>query len=78
MLNTNSRQRHFPVLAQRQRPRFLVHGHTGQVRGLCARGGFMVQWKEGVVTKYRIASTEPRPVKTRVNGQGQTIQSEHL
>ena len=36
--------------------------HTGQVRGLRARGGFTVdiQWKDGVVTEYRIASSEPR------------------
>jgi alpha-L-fucosidase 2 len=54
--------------------------HTGQVRGLCARGGFTVdiQWKDGVVTKYRIASTEPRPVTIRVNGQDEAIQSDQL
>ncbi len=54
--------------------------HTGQVCGLCARGGFTVdiQWNDGVVTKYRIASTEPRPVKIRVSGQDRTIQSERL
>ena len=54
--------------------------HTGQVRGLCARGGFTVdiQWKDGVVTKYRIASTVPRPVKIRVNGQDKTIPSGQL
>ena len=54
--------------------------HTGQAHGLCARGGFTVdiQWKDGIVTKYRIASTEPRPVKIRVNGQDKTIPSEQL
>ena len=54
--------------------------HTGQARGLCARGGFTVdiQWKDGVVTKYRIASSESRPVKIRVNGQDKTMQSEQL
>lgn len=54
--------------------------HTGQVRGLCARGAFTVdiQWKDGVVTKYRVASPEPRPVTIRVNGQDKTIQSDPL
>jgi alpha-L-fucosidase 2 len=53
---------------------------TGQVRGLCARGGFTVdmEWKDGKVTNYRIASSEPRPVKIRVNGQDKTIESNRL
>ena len=53
---------------------------TGQVCGLCARGGFTVdiEWQDGVVTEYRIASPEPRPVKIRVNGQEETIQSDQL
>jgi alpha-L-fucosidase 2 len=52
--------------------------HTGQVVGLRARGGFTVdiQWKDGAVTQYRIASPEPRPVSIRVNGETSTIQSE--
>lgn len=54
--------------------------HTGQVQSLRARGGFTVdiQWKGGVVTKYRIASPEPREVRVRVNSETQTIQSERL
>jgi alpha-L-fucosidase 2 len=52
--------------------------HTGQVRGLCARGGFTVdiEWKDGAVTKYRVASSEPRAVTIRVNAQTKTVQSE--
>jgi alpha-L-fucosidase 2 len=52
--------------------------HTGQVVGLRARGGFTVdiQWKDGAVTQYRIASPEPRPVSIRVNGETSTVQSE--
>jgi alpha-L-fucosidase 2 len=52
--------------------------HTGQVRGLRARGGFAVdiQWKDGSVTEYRIASEEPRRVEIRINGQDKSIQSE--
>jgi alpha-L-fucosidase 2 len=54
--------------------------HTGQVRGLCARGGFTVdiQWKDGVVMKYRVASPKPCPVMIRVNGQDKPIQSDSL
>jgi alpha-L-fucosidase 2 len=51
---------------------------TGSVTGLRARGGFVVdiQWKDGVVTQYRIASLEPRELKIRVNSEAKTIQSE--
>jgi len=54
--------------------------HTGKVNGLCARGGFMVdiQWKDGKVTSYRVASAEPREVKVRVNGETKAVQSEKL
>jgi alpha-L-fucosidase 2 len=52
----------------------------GKVTGLRARGGFTVdiEWKDGKVTKYRIASPEPREVKVRVNGDSKTIRSEKL
>jgi alpha-L-fucosidase 2 len=52
----------------------------GKVTGLRARGGFTVdlEWKDGKVTKYRIASPEPREVKVRVNGETKTIHSEHI
>lgn len=54
--------------------------HTGKVSGLCARGGFTVdiQWKDGKVTSYRIASVEPRTVRIRVNGETKTVASERL
>jgi len=54
--------------------------HTGEVRGLCARGGFTVdiQWKDGKVTSYRIASAEPREVKVRINGEAKAVRAEKL
>ena len=53
---------------------------AGKVTGLRARGGYTVdiEWKDGKVAKYRIASAEPREVKVRVNGEVKTIQSEKL
>ena len=48
--------------------------------GLRARGGFTVdiQWKDGKVASYRIASTEPREVKVCVNGETKTVFSERF
>ena len=53
---------------------------TGKVTGLRARGGFIVDigWKEGKVTHYRVASSRPREVKVRVNGEPKTIRSVKL
>jgi len=53
---------------------------NGKVGGLRARGGFTadIEWKEGKVTHYRIASPEPREVKLRVNGETKTIRSERM
>jgi len=54
--------------------------HTGKVSGLRARDGFTVdiEWKDGKVTNYRIASPEPREVKIRLNGEAKTVRSEKL
>ena len=51
---------------------------VGKVTGLRARGNFTVdmEWKDGKVVNYRIASPEPREVKVRVNGEIKTIQPE--
>ena len=48
--------------------------------GLRARGNFTVdiEWKDGKVTKYRIASPEPRDVQVRVNGELKTVRAEKL
>ena len=53
---------------------------SGSVNGLRARGGFTVdiQWKNGEVTNYRIASPQPRPVRIRVNGEAKDILSARL
>jgi alpha-L-fucosidase 2 len=51
---------------------------TGKVTGLRARGGFTVdiEWKDGRVTSYRIASASPRDVVVRVNGATKKIRSD--
>ena len=54
--------------------------NTGEVSGLCARGGFTVdiQWKDGKATSYRVASNDGRKVKVRVNGETKTVNTERL
>lgn len=54
--------------------------HTGKLSGLRARGGFVVdiQWKDGKVASYRIASAEPREVEVRIKGQTKVVKSEKL
>ncbi len=49
--------------------------HTGSVRGLRARGGYLVDidWSDGKITHYRIASTQPGEVRIRINGELKTI-----
>jgi alpha-L-fucosidase 2 len=53
---------------------------TGKVTGLRARGNFTVdiEWKNGKVTSYRIASPQPREIKVRVNGEVKTVTAEKL
>jgi len=53
---------------------------SGSVKGLCARGGFTVDfsWKDGQVTVYQVRSPEPRAVKVRVNGETRTVDAERL
>lgn len=53
---------------------------AGSVKGLRARGGFTVdiEWKNGRVTKYRIASAEPWEVKIRINGETKMVKSRKL
>jgi alpha-L-fucosidase 2 len=52
----------------------------GSVKGLRARGGFTVdiEWKDGKVTNYRIASKVVHAVKVRVNGEVKTVNSKLL
>jgi alpha-L-fucosidase 2 len=52
----------------------------GKVRGLRARGGYTVdiEWKNGKVTHYRIASSDPRLVKVQVNGETKLVRSTRL
>jgi alpha-L-fucosidase 2 len=53
---------------------------TGSLKGLRARGGLTVdiEWKEGKVTNYHIASSEPREVNVRVNGEVKTVRAEAI
>ncbi len=53
---------------------------SGHVKGLRARGGFIVdvEWRDGKVTGYRVASERPRPVKVRIGDRAEMIQSEAL
>jgi alpha-L-fucosidase 2 len=53
---------------------------SGKVRGLKARGNFVVdfEWKNGVVTKYKVASVKPEKVKIKLEGTVQEITSQRL
>jgi alpha-L-fucosidase 2 len=53
---------------------------TGKVTGLRARGNYTVdiEWKDGKVTHYRIASPTPREIKVRVNGEVKTVMAEKM
>ena len=50
----------------------------GSVKGLRARGNVFVdiEWKDGKVTKYRLSSPEPRPVKVKP-GQPRAVLQPH-
>jgi alpha-L-fucosidase 2 len=50
------------------------------VSGLRARGNFEVdiEWKDGKVTSYRVASSERRNVKVRIHGETRTVTAEKL
>ena len=50
---------------------------SGSAHGLRTRGAFFVdiQWKDGRVTDYRIASDRSRDVQVVVNGQTRTVQA---
>jgi alpha-L-fucosidase 2 len=49
----------------------------GSVKGLRARGNLFVdlEWKDGKVTRYRLSSPSPRPVKVKVNGRLETAKT---
>jgi alpha-L-fucosidase 2 len=53
---------------------------SGVLTGLKARGNFTVdmQWKDGKIIHYRIASPTPKKVKVKINGQLRDIVSEKL
>ena len=53
---------------------------AGSVKGLCARGGFIVDitWKDKKVTGYRIASKNGEDAIVRVNGEVKTVKTEKI
>jgi alpha-L-fucosidase 2 len=53
---------------------------AGSVKGLRARGNITVdiEWRKGRVTRYRLASPEPRELKVRINGETKTVKAEKL
>ncbi|MBW8334577.1 MAG: glycoside hydrolase N-terminal domain-containing protein [Prolixibacteraceae bacterium] len=53
---------------------------SGSVKGLKARGGFVVDlaWKDGKVITYRIASEDGREVSLRINGELKTVRTKKL
>ncbi|RBQ02418.1 glycoside hydrolase family 95 protein [Pedobacter miscanthi] len=52
----------------------------GEIKGLKARGNFTVDmnWKDGKITAYKIASATPQKVKVKINGKLSTITSVKL
>jgi hypothetical protein len=53
---------------------------TGRVSGLRARGNLTVdlQWKDGNVIRYRLASPVPAPVQVHVNGEWEIVTPEKM
>jgi alpha-L-fucosidase 2 len=53
---------------------------NGSVKGLLARGGVQVdiEWKNGKVTSYRLASKDSRTVRVRIDGKITTVLPEKL
>ena len=53
---------------------------SGKVTGLRARGGVTVdiEWKDGKVTQYRVASAKPKEVKVRVNGELKKVKTDKI
>ena len=53
---------------------------SGSIKGLRARGGYQVniEWRDGKVMAYRIASAKPEQVKVRVNGETKMVVAEKL
>jgi alpha-L-fucosidase 2 len=53
---------------------------SGEIRGLKARGNFIVdmKWKDGKIIHYRIASVQPRKVKVKANGELKEVQAEKI
>ena len=49
--------------------------NDGEVKGLCARGGYTVDmtWKDGQVTDYHIKATKPGKVTVRYNGKEEVL-----
>ncbi len=78
MSNAKSQMSNTPIL--HLLPALPAAWPSGSVRGLRARGGFAIdiEWKDGNVIKYRIASAEPREVIVRVNGELRMVKSERL
>ena len=50
------------------------------MKGLKARGNVIVdiEWKDGRITRHRLAAPEPREVKVRVNGRLQIQRTQPL
>lgn len=61
-------------------PAFPKAWPDGSIRGLRARGGFIVDltWNDGRVSGYKIQSAHPRDVVVRVNGETKVVRADSL